>query len=338
MEKKTLEDISRLTGFSKTVISRVLNGKAEDYRISQATVEKILRTCEEEQYTPNFYAQTLRKRSSKSIGLILPQLSYAFFGNMATIIISEAYRHGYMVSVVGTMEDPRLEANVLRTMIDRQMDGIIISPCTHTSDTILKEVAAEMPLIQVDRYLTDEGLSYITTDNYEGAKLGMKLLIEHGHKRILCIQQGVNFQPTIERVRAVSDMARIHNVEIMLRGDDTTKKSGYVETMIALSSPNPPTAIFTMNTYLMTGVLQALREKGLKAPEDISLISFDDSKLLDYTEPPVTRIAQPVESIGMAAVKILMQGIAEKKPFNVRMMMSAELISRDSVRRLPADK
>ena len=322
MEKKTLEDISRLTGFSKTVISRVLNGKAEDYRISQATVEKILRTCEEEQYTPNFYAQTLRKRSSKSIGLILPQLSYAFFGNMATIIISEAYRHGYMVSVVGTMEDPRLEANVLRTMIDRQMDGIIISPCTHTSDTILKEVAAEMPLIQVDRYLTDEGLSYITTDNYEGAKLGMKLLIEHGHKRILCIQQGVNFQPTIERVRAVSDMARIHNVEIM----------------IALSSPNPPTAIFTMNTYLMTGVLQALREKGLKAPEDISLISFDDSKLLDYTEPPVTRIAQPVESIGMAAVKILMQGIAEKKPFNVRMMMSAELISRDSVRRLPADK
>ena len=334
MRKKTLEDISRLTGFSKTVISRVLNGKAEDYRISQATVEKIMKTCEEEQYKPNFYAQTLRKRSSRTIGLILPHLNYTFFGNVASIIISEAYRHGYMVSVAGTMEDTHLEANILRTMIDRQMDGIIISPCIYTSPALLKEAAAAVPLIQVDRYLTDEGLSYITTENYEGAKLGMRQLIEHGHKRILCIQQGVNFQPTKERVRAVFDMARAHGVEVRLGGDDSTKKSGYVETMITLSSPNPPTAIFTMNTYLMTGVLQALREKGLRAPEDISLISFDDSKLLDYTEPPVTRIAQPVESICMAAVRILMQSLAEKEPVNVRMMMAPELIVRDSIKHL----
>lgn len=333
MKKKTLDDIAQMSGYSKSVVSRVLNGKAKKYRISEETVQRILRLCEKVQYRPNFIAQQLRNQTSRTIGLIVPHLQYTFFGRLSSTIIAEAYKHGYLVSVVATMDNPDIEAKAISTMIRRQLDGIIISPNT-LSPQILQEAAEHVPLIQVDRYLTDGGLSYISTDSYEGARMAMRQLIDHGHRRVLCLKVGPDYEPTKERVRGTLDIAREEGVEVTIGDSGSLEQMGYVDTMLALNSANPPTAIFTLNNFLMLGVLRALNEMGLHAPADISLISFDDSQFLNYTNPPITRVVQPVDEICTAAVKVLTESIEHGTPANVKMLMAPSLVMRDSIRSL----
>lgn len=334
MKKTTLQDISQLTGFSKTVISRVLSGKAEEFRISRETVEKILQTCEKERYKPNYIAQMLRKQTTNTIGLILPRLDYQFFGNLSSTIITEAYKYGYWVVTMITMEDPQKEAEAIETLINRQVEGIIISPCSPSSQ-MLTEVAKKIPLIQIDRYFTDENLSYITTDNYEGGKIAIQHLIEHGHQHILCLQQGIRYMPTKERVRGAVETAQsTDNIQVTVCGDDLSKDNSYIETRLALNSPNPPTAILTITHFAIPGVLQALREKGLLSPKDISLITFDDSSLLDYTVPPITRVVQPVEKICTTAVRVLSDSIAKKKACETKLLIPPFFTMRESVKRI----
>lgn len=332
--KKTLKDISELAGISQTVISRVLNGKAEEFRINRDTVEKVRKICEREHYKPNYLAQLLRSQTTKSIGLILPRLDYQFFGILSSIIITEAYNHGYMVVTMTTMENPKREAEAIETLINRQVDGIIISPCSPTSE-LLKEISKEIPIVQVDRYYPDKNLSYITTDNFEGGKMAVRHLIERGHRRILCIQQGIKHRPTIERVRGALEAAKVAGkVEVTVCGDDLSKDNSYVETMLALNSPNPPTAIFTITNFAVPGVMQAIREKGISAPDDISIITFDDSRFLDYIVPPITRIVQPVEKICTTAFRVLSESIDEKKPCEAKLFFTPTIIMRESVRQI----
>lgn len=333
-DKKTLKDISELAGVSQTVISRVLNGKAEEFRINKDTVEKVLQICEREHYKPNYLAQLLRRQTTKSIGLILPRLDYQFFGTLSSIIITEAYNHGYLVVTMTTMENPRREAEAIETLINRQVDGIIISPCSPSSE-LLKEISKEIPIVQIDRYYPDKSLSYITTDNFEGGKMAVRHLIERGHRRILCIQQGIKHRPTMERVRGALEAAKVAgNVEVTVCGDDLSRDNSYVETMLALNSPNPPTAIFTITNFAVPGVMQAIREKGISAPGDISIITFDDSRFLDYIVPPITRIVQPVEKICTTAFRVLSESIDEKKPCEAKLFFTPTIIMRESVRHI----
>lgn len=333
-DKKTLKDISELAGVSQTVISRVLNGKAEEFRINKDTVEKVLKICEREHYRPNYFAQLLRGKTTKCIGLILPRLDYQFFGELSSIIITEAYNHGYLVVTMITMEDQKREAEAIETLINRQVDGIIISPCSPSSE-ILIEISKGIPTVQIDRYYSDKSLSYITTDNFEGGKMAVQHLIERGHRRILCIQQGIKHRPTMERVRGALEAAKAAgNVEVTVCGNDLSRDNSYVEMMLALNSPNPPTAVFTITNSAVPGVMQAIREKGISAPDDISIITFDDSRFLDYIVPPITRIVQPIEKICTTAFRVLNECINEKKSCEAKLFITPTIVTRESVRHI----
>ena len=119
------------------------------------------------------------------------------------------------------------------------------------------------------------------------------------------------------------------NVEVTVCGDDLSRDNSYVETMLALNSPNPPTAIFTITNFAVPGVMQAIREKGISAPGDISIITFDDSRFLDYIVPPITRIVQPVEKICTTAFRVLSESIDEKKPCEAKLFFTPTNTSSD---------
>lgn len=332
MSRTTLEDIARATGYSKAVISRVLNGKAEDYRISATTVQTILQACEEQAYRPNVIAQNLRNQTTKSIGLIVPYINYSFFGHLSAVIIDKAYKYGYVVSVLASMENTDLERKALDTLLDRNVDGILIAPCS-PDPANLQEVARHVPLIQIDRYFNDAGLSYISTNNYEGAKMAMQQLIGMGHRNIHCIQGVLSAITTQERVRGVIDAAaEAGDVNLTVSGDDFSIQNGYVETKICIHAPEPPTAIFTLNNSILLGAIKALREVGKRIPQDISLISFDDNSYLDFMDPPITRMAQPIDSICTAAVKLLMKEIDNKTLPDVQLLMSPTIVKRESIK------
>jgi len=332
MKKGSLSQLANASGLSKTTISRVINGKGDEYRISKETQEQILRLVRESGYQPDPIARSLRGKSTKTLGLIVPYISNPFFANLSSVIITEAYRQGYSVLLQDTMENPELEDAAMDNLIYRNVDGILAVPCS-ASPAKLEEVAEDVPLIQVDRYFPDSGLSYISTNNYEGAKMAVSFLIKAGHRNIFCISGPSVSITTQERLRGCRAAIEESGKDIVFAssGNEFSSTNGYVETKLLLSGNDRPTAIFALSNTILLGALEALRENHVKIPEEMSLISFDDNIYMDYLSPSVTRVVQPVSNIGMAAVKLILQSIESKKKPEGHILMSPTIIYRDSV-------
>ena len=333
MKKGTLEDIEKLTGYSKTTISRVLNQKTEKYRISDAAKTKILRVAQKIDFQLNFVAQSLRNGSSQTIGLIVPFIRNPFFAGLASTIIAEANKYDYTVMLIDTQEDSELEKKAIDTMLARNIDGIILVPCGDDPSR-LEEASKAVPLILVDRYFENSALPYVSTDNYQGAFQAMDMLLTSGHKNILCIK-GSNISITSrERIKGCMDAVKKsgYDVNLNIRGNEFSIQNGYIETKMSLGKPNIPTAIFALSNTILLGAMEALKEHHLNIPDDISIISFDDNLYLDYLNPPVTRVAQPISSIGLAALKMLVQSIEEKDEVMTKLLMTPSIIKRESVK------
>jgi len=333
MKKDTLDDIVKLTGYSKTTISRVLNGKSEEYRISDTAKNNILQVTKELNYKPNPIAQSLRNHTTHTIGLILPHIDNPFFSSIANTIIGEAKKYDYTVMLVDTLEEATLEEKAIESMLERNIDGIILVPCGD-NPAKLEGYCSNIPLILIDRYFEGFNLPYVSTDNYAGAYQATKLLLESGHKKILCIQGPEISITTQKRVKgcmdAVKEFGDIEQLEI--RGSEFSIQNGYIETELAISQKDKPTAIFTLSNMILLGSIQALKEHSMKIPDDISLISFDDNLYLDYLNPPITRIAQPLTNIGVIAVKMLMHKITEKTDLHSNILLQPHIVKRESIK------
>ncbi len=331
--KETLSSIAKRTGFSVTTVSRVLSGKAEQHRISPDTIEKVLKDAREHNYSPSLIAQSLRTNRTNTIGILLPSLSNPYFAEMASVIISEVHRRNYTGIIIDTMEDEKKFNDSASILLSRRVDGIIAVPCG-TDDSLIESINRNyLPIVLIDRYYDNSKLSFVTTNNHKGGLMATRHLIDMGHKRIACIQGTISSNPSKERVRGYREAMIEEGFEEHIRivGNDFSIQNGYLETKLLLESENPPTALFTLSNTITLGALKAIREASLKIPQDISLISFDNYTYMDYMEPPITRIGQPVEDMGKLATKILFDKI-ESMPNNTsQLKLSPSLIIGESI-------
>lgn len=306
MKKETLSSMSARTGYSITTISRVLSGQAEKYRISKATVDAIKAEAEHCNYTPSLAAQSLRTKKTGLIGLLLPSVSNPYFSEMASSVISENYKRGYTTIVVETGESSERLGETARDLVARNVEGIIVVPCGEDPQ-LLERLNASVPVVLVDRHYAGTKLSFVTTNNYQGGLSGTRLLVNSGHKKIVCLQGVKSSMPNQERVKGYLDaMEESHNQQyINVVGSEFSIQSGYLETKILLSGNNRPTAIFALSNMILLGVMKAVNEAGLSIPDDISVVSFDNNTYLDYVTPVMTRVSQPVEDMAVLASKIL---------------------------------
>ncbi len=337
MKKETLEDIVKITGYSKTTISRVLNGKGKEYRISEDTCEHIIKVAKDINYRPSLVAQFLRKETASVIGLAVPHLNNPFFAQLVSTISIEAKKYNLMVMLYDTQEDASVEKKCLAAMMDYHVDGIIIVPCSEKPD-LLELISKSVPVILIDRYFKHSFLPYVSTNNFKGAYDVTQILLNAGHRNISCIRGPEKAVTTQERVRgckqAIADFGKPCRLRVF--GDEFSVQNGYTETKVAMLKEPTPTAIFALSNTILLGAVKALNEQGIRVPEDISLVSFDDNIYLDYLNPPVTRIAQPTENMGVAAIKLLVTCIKEGKQLSSKIFMAPTIVSRDSVKILNA--
>lgn len=336
MANETLITIANRTGYSTSTISRVLSGQSEKYRISAKTVEIIKSEAKKCNYTPSLLAKGLRTNKTHTIGLLIPTLENPYFAHMATAIISEAKSYGFTMILVSSMENATNEADGLHLLMSRRVDGIIAVPSGVNSKDFEKIKEQNVPIILIDRYFEDSDLSYVCTNNYQGALDATKHLIENGHRNIVCIQ-GPSFQtPIIERVRGFNDAMNESGLNDCAKivGEDFSIQNGYLETKMLLCSQSKPTAIFALSNTILLGAIKAIRESNLKIPEDISVISFDNNVFLDYIDPPISRVSQPVQEIGSLALKLVVQQInnasAQSQP-KLQIQLPPKLILCNSV-------
>ena len=333
--KENLSTIARRIGVSVTTVSRVLSGNAAKYRISADTARRVREEAERSNYAPSIVAQSLRKQQTRTVGLLTPSLANPYFAEMASVIISEVHKRGYTTIVIDTMENEGNFDDGLTQLLARQVDGIIAVPCGQDEKLVSDINKSFVPVMLVDRYYEDSPLPFVSTNNYKGGFDATNLLISSGHRQIACIQGVRTSVPNNERVRGYRDAMKEAGLEEfeLVAGNEFSIQNGYLETKLLLSGQNRPSAVFALSNNITLGVLKACREAGLRIPSDLSLMSFDNYAYMDYMEPPITRVGQPVEDMATLATKILFDRIDGLSPGTSPPKLPPTIIRGESIRR-----
>jgi LacI family transcriptional regulator len=335
-DKKTasLKSIAADLGISVSVVSRVLSGKARQYRISEKTEKRVKDEADRLGFAPNQIASSLRTKKTHTIGLIIPDISNSFFSSVARFVAIEARKRGYSIILCDSQGDAQTEIEAIRLLQSRSVDGLIISPVGQIGDLLKGLFDGGLPLVLLDRYFPDVELPYVTSDNVQGALAATEYLIEKGHQRIACIQGRPDSSTSMDRVAGYRAAMEKHGVEIdetQIVGDDFSERNGYVETKLLLQNKRRPTAIFSLGNLPTFGAIRAIAEEGLSIPEDISLLSFDDHYYSAFLAAPLTAVAQPKEEIGLFAVKLLCNQLAGNRGVE-GISLATQLNERSSVR------
>lgn len=333
----TLKNIADHLGVSVTTVSRVLNGKSVTYRISKETQKLILDTAKDLNYSVNQLARGLRLQRSQTIGYIIPDISNPFFASIAKSVEKSARKFGYSIILCDSEESTELEKSSIQLLLNRKVDGLIISPVGLETSHLTEISKRKIPIVLLDRYFPELNIPFVTSDNYQGALEAVNLLIESGHKKIACIQGLRKTSPNNDRVKGYMDAHKRNGLPIdqsLMVGDSFGEENGYIETKLLLKKRNAPTAIFAVSNLISLGAIRAITEEGLKVPEDISMISFDDQPYSRFLATPMTTVSQQSGQIGQIATKILIDQIESDTVIEPKgIFLPTRLILRDSVRK-----
>jgi len=335
----TIHDVARLAGVGVGTVSRVLNGHPNVSAETEASVRKAI---EASGYRPVAAAQTLRTRRSNVIGFITDEIATSpHAGQIMRGAQETAWKGGKILFLVNTQWDPELEHSAVETMIDRQVDGLIYATMFHRVATP-PEAMRQIPSVLLDCFVEDASLPSVVPDEHDGAYQAVTLLIEHGHQRIGFINNTDRIPA--QRLRMHGYRAALEAKGIAFDADLMVErysepKGGYDAMNILLDLPHPPSAVFCFNDRLAMGAYDAIRQRGLRIPQDIAVIGFDNQELIAANlHPGLTTMQLPHYEMGIWAVEYLLSELdaagkdvtaSERAPPQV--LLKCPLVMRNSV-------
>lgn len=338
LKSVTIKDIAKVANVSYATVSRALSGSAE---IGEETRERVLKICREIGYTTNYVARSMVMKETKLLGLIVANIDNPFMSEMAYHIEMRAREQGYNLMLCNSSHDITLERNVFELLLGRQVDGIILVPANAESYTNLKPLISKVPTVFVSENLRDLPESYVSVDNFRGTHIGTEYLYSLGHRSILYF--GLRRGSVTHQLRADGylDACRELGIEANVFNSTYTLSSVQAGCQMArqiFSKPFPYTAIFAATDSLALGVLEAAEEAGIRIPEDLSLMGFDNILYADLPRIRLTTIEQPKKTMATAAVDILLEKIADESSGYSHRILTPTLIVRSSCRDIRAAK
>ena len=316
MSKKiSLADIAESLRVSKTLVSLVLNGKGDKYGINQQTQKKVLAKAKELNYIPNVLAQGFRTGKTKTIGLIVSDITNQFYSRIARRIEDYAWAQGYSVIICSSDESIEKEINRIKLLQSRKVDGLIISSSQQNADRFSQFGSANFPHVLIDRCFKNTDSPCVTVDNAAGAKMAAQHFFEQGLKDIALLSITPEHISTITE-RTNGFLSTLAEAKINIPAEWHLKIAfsnieNEVEQKLSElhKSGNMPKAIFALNNNLTSHCLLALRKLNISIPNDIALIGFDDMLYFGFNQPSISAVSQPVEEIGKEAFDLLLQQI-----------------------------
>ncbi len=347
----TIPDVARAAGVSPATAARALGGYGS---VRPATREKVVAAAAELGYRANNLARSMITGSTNTLGVVLADIENAFFHRAFRGIADAASQRGYEVILTNTDEDLTKEHAAVAMLAERRVDGLIVCPTDAADRSHLTTVMKSgTPVVLLDRRISGLRADTVGIDNRAAAKAATEFLIASGHKRIgVLTGASSDLAPRlsrpnlagVERLAATTSGARTAGYRDALLDAGITPEPAYVMsngfhrldatngTKALLRSPVPPTAILAFDSTLSLGALQALRELGLRCPDDVSLLGFDDAEWADVVSPPLTVVAQPVYDIGARAAELLIGRVRGETRRPIHERMPTSIIERDSVR------
>lgn len=308
----TLSDVARSADVGTTTVSRVINGGA---KVSPKTLARVRSAITELGFIPNHAARTLRGEQTKIIGLIVPSIADSFFSSCADAIQEVARRHGTLVILTVTNNDPASENATISTLV-RRTDGLLLVPTSSHSLELRNQLRdISIPVICFDRPMYDIQIPTVITQNFEGARAATRHLLEHGFRRILCLGGESELFTMNERVRGYTAAMKEANARPLI--DMRPTACDYESTSNAivkhLKGAKPPQAIFCLKNSTTISTYSILQKMKISIPSQVALVGFDDFELASTLRPSITVVQQPVEELGHTAARLLFQRLALAK-------------------------
>jgi LacI family transcriptional regulator len=337
IKRTSLKDIATKVGVSIALVSSVMNGKGKRIRVSDEVEKKIRQTAEELNYQPNEIARSLKKGSTKTIGLIVADISNPFFGLLARCIEDEASKYGYTVIIGSSDEEIQKSDSIINTFLQRQVDGFIIAPAEGTMEQVRNLFQKKIPLVLVDRFFPEITTNYVVLDNFNATYNATTFLIEKGFKRIVIVAYKLSLIHMKDRIRGYKEAMESHNmsdsicvVEIDLNKAKTDVSDACIDLFV--KNKNVDAIIFATNLLSIQG-LYCIVENKIKIPEDLGFIGFDGGDCFDLFYSPISYIKQPIEEMANAAVETLMDYFVNiESPKISHIILESKLVIRSSCR------
>jgi LacI family transcriptional regulator len=331
----TMEDIGRRAGVSASTVSRVINQSVAVY---PATEERVRAAIEELGYRPNLLARSFRRRVTHTIGLLVPDNSNPFFAEVARMIEDAGFREGYSVILCNSDLSMDKQTAYLDVLLAKRVDGLILVSTGLISsgggpDPIQRVLEANVPCVAVDRDLGDLPVDQVLVDNERGGYLAGRHLVELGHERIACIVGPSDVTPSAGRFAGFEEALaeaspKLEPVTNIMSNGRYDGGEAAVRELLSLGVSF--SALFVFNDLVAIGAHGALRRAGIRVPEDVSIVSFDDVALASAVYPPLTTVAQPIAEIADLSVRLLINRIAEKEAPHARVVLPTTLVERES--------
>jgi len=325
----TIKDIANKAEVSYATVSRALNNK---YGVNPKTRSRILQIAKDLNYSPNAIARGLVSSRSYTIGLVLPDVTNPYFPAVAAGIEACSQERGYSVFLCNTNWERQREDSYIQLLAERRADGVIIAP---VGGSIKEELQSLLPTVFVSNAPRDTVQSSVVIDNIRGGYLATKHLIECGYKTVGFIgvsEHSMADNDRLEGYRRAFNRYGLEPEARYIKFGDFRQQTGYNIIRTLIADGNYPEAIFAENDVLAIGILHGIKDSGLKVPEDIALIGFDDIAFSSYQEFQLSTINQPKEQMGRTAAEILIEKIenSENPPPPRRVILEPELIIRSS--------
>ncbi len=304
----TLQDVAKLAGVSPMTVSRVINDSGY---VNQKTRERVQRAIDELDYVPNALARSLRFKQTKTIALIISDITNPFFTTLARGVEDAASERGFSVIFCNTDESPAKETEYLNVVIQKQVDGVLLVPAFSSLESVKFLQDCGVPFVVLDRRVPGLDVDIVRCDSEQGAYQLTRHLLDLGHQRIAALSGPRQVTTAADRItgyrRALVEAGL--EAQAIEHYGEYTAVSGYEQAKRVLATAQP-TALFGANNFIVIGALRAVREANLRVPEDISVVAFDD--LLDVIglEPFLTVIRQPAYEIGRRATSLLLDRLS----------------------------
>jgi LacI family transcriptional regulator len=343
----TIKDIARELGISPSTVSRALKDHPD---ISTETKKAVNELADKLNYQPNTVALNLRQKKTNTIGVIIPEIVHFFFSTVISGIEDVAYQGGYNVILAQSNESYQREVTDMKALFNSRVDGMLLSLSRETVnyDHIESIISKGVPIVFYDRMYKNPNTSNVIVDDYLGAKEAVSHLIEQGCKRIAHLVAASKLIISEDRLRGYQDALKENNLEFnpdfIIDCPNGNYEEGKKMTKKLLEMAKPPDAIFANNDPLAMGAMMAIKEAGLKIPQDIAIVGFSNWFFGELMEPSLTTVDQPGFEMGQEAARLLIKQIEMKekdlelyKP-ETKILKTRLIIRNSSLRKNPKNK
>jgi LacI family repressor for deo operon, udp, cdd, tsx, nupC, and nupG len=326
-----IADVAKMANVSTATVSRVISNAGT---VKKETADKVLEAIRKLNYKPNMLARQLRRLETKTILVVIPDITNTFFSNVLRGIESVATEHGYQVLLGDAQNVVERERGFLENLGQRKADGVILLTA-RTEQKVLEELSEEYPVVIACEYYEGSNLPTVSIDNISSARKATEYLIGLNHKRIAHLSGPLNVVVGLDRLKGFNQAMAHHGLCVdspLVQEGDFSYESGFNLMKKLLMLDELPTAVFAANDEMAMGAIKAAKTKGIKVPEDLSVIGFDDIKFASIFEPALTTIAQPTFEMGKKAMDLLLKLINNEELEKDQFMLADKLIVRDSCR------